>query len=252
MLQTTLKTIPDHARPIPPDMAEFDRMAAHVVTLAYEAQSDCENAGYLHQPLAHFVKRGFDIVLASTALVLFAPLFAAIAVIVRRDGGPAFFGQQRVGKNGKLFDCYKFRSMRADAAEALAVHLASNPLAAAEWKRFQKLRNDIRITPFGRFMRRASLDEWPQLINVVKGDMSLVGPRPCTPEQKDFYAQEFSYYLSVRPGITGPWQVGGRNKLTFQERVALESDYVRNWNLAADIVILLKTIPTLLYKDGAF
>ncbi len=202
--------------------------------------------------LPRIIKRSFDIVLSGTALVLLMPVFAVVALIVRRDGGVAFFKQHRVGRDGKFFKCYKFRSMGVDAEENLKKYLAENAEAAAEWARFQKLKNDVRVTTFGHFIRRTSIDELPQLINVLLGEMSLVGPRPCMPGQEDFYAEDFSFYESVRPGITGPWQVSGRNRLTFKERVHLESWYARNWSLWMDIVILLKTIPTLLKKDQAF
>src|SRR6202012_5716487 len=127
-----------------------------------------------------------------------------------------------------------------------------SPEAAKEWEQFQKLKNDVRITSFGHFIRRTSIDELPQLLNVIKGEMSLVGPRPIMQGQEEFYAEDFSYYESVRPGITGPWQVSGRNHLTFKERVTLEAWYARNWNLWLDIVIMLKTVPTVLKKEQAF
>jgi len=203
-------------------------------------------------PLPRFLKRSFDIVFGGTALIAALPLFAVTALIVRLDGGPAFFRQQRVGKHGKLFNCYKFRSMRVDAEAVLNQYLEKHPESAAEWREFQKLRNDVRITKFGEFIRRTSIDELPQLINVLKGEMSLVGPRPMMSGQETFYGDDFMYYESVRPGITGPWQVSGRNKLPFKERVSLESWYARNWSLWMDIVIILKTVPTLLKKDQAF
>jgi Undecaprenyl-phosphate galactose phosphotransferase WbaP len=206
----------------------------------------------LKLPLPRLIKRVTDIAIAGTALFLTLPIFLAVAVGVRGDGGPAFFSQPRVGRNGQLFNCYKFRSMRADADAILARHLAENPDAAEEWSHFQKLKNDIRITRFGQFIRRTSLDELPQLLNVLKGDMSLVGPRPCMPGQESLYAEDFSFYEAVRPGISGPWQVSGRSQLTFKERVALEAWYARNWSLWLDIVIMLKTVPTILKKESAF
>jgi undecaprenyl-phosphate galactose phosphotransferase len=206
----------------------------------------------LDLPLPRLLKRSFDFTAAALALVALAPIFAMLAFIVRLDGGPAFFSQPRVGRHGKLFNCYKFRSMRIDAERTLTRYLAENPEAAIEWQRFQKLQNDVRVTRVGQFIRHTSLDELPQLLNVLKGDMSLVGPRPIMQGQEDFYAEDFSFYATVRPGITGPWQVSGRNKLTFKERVALESWYARNWSLWMDIVILLKTIPTLIRKGQAF
>ena len=206
----------------------------------------------LDLPLPRMLKRSFDFVAAAIALATLAPIFGMLALAVRVDGGSAFFSQPRVGRHGKLFNCYKFRSMRSDADEALAKHLASNPEAAAEWQKFQKLQNDVRVTKVGEFIRKTSLDELPQLLNVLKGDMSLVGPRPIMQGQEDLYAEDFSYYATVRPGITGPWQVSGRSKLTFKERVALESWYARNWSLWMDIVILLKTFPTLAKRGQAY
>ncbi len=206
----------------------------------------------LQLPLPRLMKRTFDVIAAGTALFMLAPLFAILGLAIRRDGGPAFFKQARIGRGGKLFNCYKFRSMRIDAEQVLQQHLASNPEVEQEWRTFQKLKNDVRITAFGKFIRSTSIDELPQLINVLKGEMSLVGPRPCMPGQEDLYAEDFSFYESVRPGITGPWQVSGRSRLTFKERVRLESWYARNWSFWMDIVILLKTFPALLSNDQAF
>lgn len=210
------------------------------------------NTSRLSLPLPRLMKRSFDLVASSLGLLLLSPLMIAIALRVRADGGPALFTQERVGENGETFKCYKFRSMRVDAEAALQAYLDSDKDAADEWKAFQKLKKDPRITPFGEFIRRTSIDELPQLFNVMKGDMSLVGPRPIMRGQEEFYGDDFAYYDAVRPGITGPWQVSGRNKLTFMERVRLESWYVRNWTMWMDIVILLKTIPVLIKKDQAF
>jgi len=204
----------------------------------------------LHLPC--LTKRAFDIICSSLGLLVLSPLMIPVAFKIKRDGGDVFFKQNRVGKNGKLFACYKFRSMRVDAEQYLEKYLAENPLEAEEWHKFQKLKNDVRITEYGHFIRKTSIDELPQLINVLKGEMSLVGPRPIMPDQEVFYGEDFSYYTSVRPGITGPWQVSGRNKLTFSERVALECSYARNWSLWLDIVIMLKTVPALLKKDSVF
>ncbi|MDD4617272.1 MAG: undecaprenyl-phosphate galactose phosphotransferase WbaP [Alphaproteobacteria bacterium] len=206
----------------------------------------------LKLPLPRFLKRVVDLSLSGLAIIGLAPLFIAVALIVRRDGGPAFFRQPRVGQGGKLFLCYKFRSMRIDAEAYLESYLKEHPEAAEEWNAYQKLKDDVRITKFGKLIRRLSIDELPQLINVLKGDMSLVGPRPCMAGQECFYAEDFSFYESVRPGITGPWQVSGRNQLTFKERVNLEAWYARNWSLWLDIVIMLKTVPMLLKREQAF
>jgi len=206
----------------------------------------------LKLPLPRLIKRIVDISLAGTALLFLSPIMAAIAIAVRSDGGDAFFQQERVGRNGHLFKCYKFRSMRADAEVFLQRYLSENSQAAEEWSKFQKLKNDVRVTRIGKFIRHTSMDELPQLLNVIKGDMSLVGPRPCMPGQENLYADDFSFYESVRPGITGPWQVSGRNHLSFKERVRLEAWYARNWSLWLDIVIILKTFPTLLKRGQAF
>lgn len=206
----------------------------------------------LQLPLSRLMKRTFDLVVASAGLIVLSPLFLFVFLMVRRDGGKAFYRQPRVGLNGKEFMCYKFRSMRDNAGAVLIRYLENNFHAAAEWKKFQKLKNDPRITRTGRFLRRTSIDELPQLINVVKGEMSLVGPRPFMPGQEIFYGDDFDLYKSARPGITGPWQVSGRNVLTIQQRVALEAWYVRNWSFWMDIIILMKTIPALLKKDVAY
>jgi undecaprenyl-phosphate galactose phosphotransferase len=210
------------------------------------------NTNRLSLPLPRFLKRSFDVLVAGSALIALAPVLITVAVMVRRDGGHALFKQPRVGRGGKLFNCYKFRSMRSDAEAVLADTLAKDPEAAKEWQQYQKLKKDPRITPFGEFIRRTSIDELPQLLNVVLGDMSLVGPRPIMQGQESFYGDDFIYYEAVRPGISGPWQVSGRNKLTFKQRVQLEAWYARNWNLWMDIVILLKTVTVLLKKDQAF
>lgn len=248
MLQTPLKTFSEPPRSTLPDDEVCKRPIMRVLNWVPKAQ----NHPTPPPLMARFVKRSFDVMIASALLFALAPLLVLLALLVRLDGGPAFFRQKRVGRQRKLFECYKFRSMRADADKILSDHLMHNPEATHEWQRYQKLKQDVRVTTFGHFIRRTSLDELPQLLNVLKGDMSLVGPRPCTPDQTNFYAEDFAYYELVRPGITGPWQVSGRNKLTFQQRVALECAYVRQWNLGLDIALLAKTIPTLLRKDEAF
>ncbi len=203
-------------------------------------------------PLPRMMKRAIDIGISSAALAALAPLFVAVAYLVRRDGGKAFFRQARVGKNGKKFDCYKFRSMRDDAETFLQSFLENDVQAAAEWMKYQKLKDDPRVTKIGKFIRATSLDELPQLINVLKGDMSLVGPRPIMPGQEVYYGDDYKLYKSARPGITGPWQVSGRNMLTIQQRVALEAWYIRNWSFWLDFVIIMKTFPALFKKDTAY
>ncbi len=198
-----------------------------------------------YQPLQSFLKRCVDILGSAAGLITLFPFFIVIAIIIRSDGGPVFFIQKRIGHNGRIFSCYKFRSMCVGAEEMMEQYLANNSEAAREWNRNQKIRNDARITPFGKFIR-CGIDELPQLFNVLIGDMSLVGPRPITPEQQKYYGDNLIYYDAVRPGITGLWQVSGRNKLTFAERIAMECYYARNWNIGMDLLILFKTIPVVL------
>jgi undecaprenyl-phosphate galactose phosphotransferase len=210
------------------------------------------NTNQLTLPMPQFLKRAFDIIVAGSACLVLLPVFAVLAILVSRDGGPAIFAQPRVGRNGKMFNCLKFRSMKVGAEAALKAYLAANVDAQKEWDIFYKLKNDPRVTKLGAFIRKTSLDELPQLWNVVKGDMSLVGPRPIKQDEIVFYEGDYAYYSSVRPGISGAWQVSGRSTLNYSQRVALDAWYSRNWSLWLDIVILLKTIPVLLKKDQAF
>jgi undecaprenyl-phosphate galactose phosphotransferase len=196
---------------------------------------------------AQRLKRWLDIIGSLVLIVTTIPLVLMIIALIRLEGGPAIFGQMRVGRKGKPFTCYKFRTMRLDAEECLQKVLAGDPCAAAEYKQFHKLRDDPRVTRVGMLLRKTSLDELPQIYNVLCGTMSLVGPRPRLPkEPSDFY------YEAVRPGITGLWQVSGRNQLTFKQRVALDLWYVRNWNAWYDLAILCKTIKVVLLREGAF
>ena len=197
------------------------------------------------------LKRSFDLVVSVALLMLLAPVFVVIALLVRRDGGPLFFGSERVGRDGLPFQCLKFRSMVPEAQQVLAQHLATHAAARVEWERFFKLTDDPRITPIGRMMRQSSLDELPQLFNVIRGEMSLVGPRPILPEEVPTYGDYLRLYYMARPGITGLWQVCGRSTLAQAERVQLNAWYVRNWSLWTDIVILLKTVPATLRGSGA-
>lgn len=198
------------------------------------------------------MKRSIDVVGAASALLLLAPVFAMIAFLVRRDGGPVFYAHTRIGQNGLGFGCLKFRSMRTDSAEALAALLASDPAARAEWEATRKLRNDPRITRIGRFLRKTSLDELPQLINVLRGEMSLVGPRPVVAaELAEFYGAAAAHYMSVRPGITGLWQVSGRSDTSYAQRVALDVAYASQPSLWSDIKILARTPVVVLARKGA-
>jgi Undecaprenyl-phosphate galactose phosphotransferase WbaP len=197
-------------------------------------------------------KRALDIIGAGVGLVLLAPFFLIVALMVRADGGPAFFAHQRVGRGGKLFGCLKFRSMVVDSQARLETLLASDPAARAEWEATRKLKNDPRITRIGRFLRSTSLDELPQLINVLRGDMSLVGPRPVQEAEIDrYYGASAAHYMAVRPGITGLWQVSGRSETSYESRVALDVSYVSRPSLLADISILLRTPVAVLSRRGA-
>ncbi|MDD3182624.1 MAG: undecaprenyl-phosphate galactose phosphotransferase WbaP [Alphaproteobacteria bacterium] len=208
---------------------------------------------FLEQPLPQFLKRSMDVVCSGAALLLLFPLLATICYLVKRDGGPMFFSDIRVGYKGKAFPCLKFRSMVMNGDEVFKAYLAKNPERQKEWDTYHKLRDeDPRITKIGSFLRRWSLDELPQLINVFRGDMSLVGPRPIMFRERNTYSRDFAHYCRVRPGLTGVWQVSGRSDVSFARRVQMDSWYVRNWSLWHDIAILCKTIPAILCKKGAY
>ena len=197
--------------------------------------------------------RMMDIILALAALLFFAPLMLVVAVCVYiMDPGPILFGHKRIGRDGQTFRCWKFRSMVVDADARLAALLASDPEARADWQRDHKLRNDPRITALGRFLRRSSLDELPQLFTVVVGEMSLVGPRPIVAAEAVRYGRYFNDYCRVRPGITGLWQISGRNDVSYRRRVALDVTYVRSKSLPLDLKIVFLTIPRVLLSKGAY
>lgn len=205
----------------------------------------------LGQPLRRLVKLVFDLVVASLLVLICLPLFLLFALLISRDGGPVLFRHRRVGRNGRPFDCLKFRTMVPDAQQILERHLAESPAAAAEWEQNFKLRNDPRITPIGRFLRSTSLDEVPQLLNVLRGEMSLVGPRPVTQQELSYYGRDVMFYLETRPGITGLWQVSGRSDTSYEQRVMFDTWYAKNWSLWQDIAILAKTVPVVFGRDGA-
>ena len=201
---------------------------------------------------AQFQKRILDFVLATILLVLFSPLFLILmAAIVLDSPGCAFFTQPRIGKDGKTFGMIKFRSMRKDAEAYLQKYLAANTAARVEWDTYQKISNDPRITRVGRFLRKTSLDELPQLLNVLVGEMSLVGPRPFTVDQETPYGEAYEYYICVQPGMTGLWQVSGRNHTTFARRAELDVRYVKSWSIWLDLHILIRTIRVVLTRNGA-
>ena len=203
--------------------------------------------------LAGATMRAFDIAASSAILLLASPVLLAIALLVwMTDGGPAFFSQARIGRDGRHFQCLKFRSMCVDADVRLANLLASDENARREWHADHKLRVDPRITRLGRFLRKTSLDETPQLINVLRGEMSLVGPRPIVDAEIPRYGRRFSAYCAQRPGITGLWQVSGRNDVSYRRRVALDTAYSNRKSLAMDMRILLATVPAVLLRRGSY
>lgn len=206
----------------------------------------------LGSPLWTGLKSATDFFGAVFALVLCSPVFLIVIPKIRKDGGSAFYGHTRVGKNGKPFKCWKFRSMAANGDEILKQYLENNPEVQAEWDRDFKLKDDPRVTKIGNFLRKTSLDELPQFWNVLKGEMSLVGPRPVVEKERKFYGDAFADYMSVKPGVTGLWQVNGRNNTTYEERVAMDVEYVRNWSLGRDIVILFKTVYVVITGHGAY
>lgn len=200
-----------------------------------------------------YLKTIFDFALTLVGTVAISPILIFIAIWIYKDSpGPVIFKHTRIGKNGKKFPCYKFRSMCIDAKEKLAELLENDPVAKAEWERDFKLKNDPRITKSGAFLRRTSLDELPQIFNVLKGEMSLVGPRPVIEEELERYGEYVNDYLMVKPGITGMWQINGRNDTSYAERVCMDSWYVRNWSIWIDNLILWRTLKSVIRCKGAY
>ena len=197
-------------------------------------------------------KRAFDIVGASLAILFLSPLLITIVACAYVSGGSPLFRHRRVGRGGVFFDCVKFRTMVTDADRVLQNLLNSDRQVEEEWLRDHKLRDDPRITRFGRFLRRTSLDELPQLWNVLRGDMSLVGPRPVVPDELRRYGRKVAIFLSARPGITGLWQISGRNNTDYRRRVALDVCYVRSRSLILDVYILVKTLRVVFTTRGAY
>jgi exopolysaccharide production protein ExoY len=208
------------------------------------------------------VKRGVDVVLSALGLIVLAPLFLVVALLVKRDSaGPVFYRHERIGRGGRPFRLFKFRTMYREAcrgadyggrdAEAAFAHLMADPLRRAEFETTYKLQDDPRVTRFGAWLRRTSLDELPQLINVLLGDISLVGPRPVTSDELARYGKGVDGLLNLRPGVTGYWQVNGRSSLEYEDRVRLDLAYVGGWSLGLDVMILARTLRVLLTRSGA-
>ncbi|MGH6944990.1 MAG: sugar transferase, partial [Geminicoccaceae bacterium] len=206
----------------------------------------------LTRPWPRRLKRTFDLLAGGLLLLLLAPLFALISWRIWRTGRPVLYRHPRIGKGGRRFACFKFRTMVPDADRVLAGHLLAHPEAQLEWQRDHKLKHDPRITPLGAWLRRTSLDELPQLINVMRGEMSLVGPRPEVETELARYGDNMIYYLETTPGLTGLWQISGRSDLDYRRRIHLDCWYVRNWSLWCDVVILIKSSRVVLRGSGAY
>ncbi|WP_241650156.1 undecaprenyl-phosphate galactose phosphotransferase WbaP [Rosenbergiella collisarenosi] len=210
----------------------------------------------VHQSLAKWpsriLKRSFDIIASLLIILILAPVFLIVMSKVKKDGGPAIYGHERIGKNGIPFKCLKFRSMAINSKEILADLLENDSEAKAEWDETFKLKNDPRVTRIGHLLRRTSMDELPQLFNVLKGEMSLVGPRPIIHAELERYEEQVDYYLMSKPGMTGLWQVSGRSDVDYETRVYFDAWYVKNWSMWNDIAILFKTVSVVLKKDGAY
>jgi exopolysaccharide production protein ExoY len=204
-------------------------------------------------PIGGLIKRSFDVVGSLAGLALLSPLFLMVALLVKlSDNGPIFYGHKRIGRGGRIFSCLKFRTMVPDGERVLAAYLATNPEANAEWIATRKLKNDPRVTRVGQVLRKLSLDELPQILNILQGDMSLVGPRPVVRDELEIYGSAAVYYLKSRPGLTGLWQVSGRNDVSYDTRVAFDRHYVENWSLSEDIRIIFKTVPAVWMSRGSY
>jgi exopolysaccharide production protein ExoY len=198
-------------------------------------------------------KRWFDVMGAVAAIILLLPLFCLIALAIKLwDRGPIFYRHRRIGLNGADFDCLKFRTMVVNSDDVLTRHLATNGEAAREWEETRKLKRDPRITPLGSSMRKTSIDELPQLVNILKGEMSFVGPRPIVTAEVPKYGACIDHYLRARPGLTGPWQVSGRNDVDYATRVALDRHYIEEWSFWRDLAIIAKTAQVVVTARGCY
>lgn len=203
-------------------------------------------------PITFHRKRIFDLIFSGLVLLVFFPLFLVLALGIKFSSkGPIIYKQKRIGREGKIFECYKLRTMHQDAEKILDKILKENPLLKQEWDKKQKLKNDPRIFPFGHFLRKTSLDEFPQFWNVLKGDLSVVGPRPYMECQKEMLGPRAYLILSLRPGITGLWQTRGRSSTSFKERIELDAKYVQNRSFWFDIALIVKTLHVILFPKNA-
>ncbi|MDB5508231.1 MAG: sugar transferase [Hyphomicrobiales bacterium] len=210
--------------------------------------------GHESEPaIGGFAKRAFDLFASVAAAIVVAPLLILLSLLIlATDGGPVTIRHQRIGKGGRKFGCFKFRSMVTNGDEVLKRHLAENPAALEEWTKNRKLAVDPRVTRLGRILRKTSLDELPQLFNIIAGDMSFVGPRPIVEDEIVRYGNAFTEYSRARPGLTGRWQISGRNDTGYDQRVALDREYVTNWSFTKDLAILVLTIPAVIKARGVY
>jgi exopolysaccharide production protein ExoY len=209
--------------------------------------------GEVHPPIGGAIKRGFDVVGAVAGIILLSPLFVMLAMLVKfSDGGRVFYGHRRIGRNGHVFHCLKFRTMVENGDQVLADHFAKNPQSRDEWLATRKLQNDPRVTRVGAVLRKLSLDELPQIFNILRGDMSIVGPRPVVKDELELYGPAADFYLKSRPGLTGLWQVSGRNDVSYNSRVAFDRQYVENWSFGSDLKIIIRTVPAVFSSRGSY
>ena len=207
----------------------------------------------IKRKIERILKRSFDIVGGIAGVVALVPLTVGlfIAKIILNDKGPLFYCQERIGENGKIFKMYKYRSMCVGADEKLKIYLKENEEAKKEYEKYKKLKHDPRVTKMGNFIRKTSIDEFPQFLNVLKGDMSIVGPRPYLEREKEDMNYYYNYIISCKPGITGYWQIAGRSNATFKDRLHMDMDYLKKQNLITDLKIVKKTIENFAKKEGA-
>lgn len=236
-----------------PDVAGLAVIGTELRHFFHDQLLAVEIKNNLAKPFNYFAKRMFDYIVGITLLIILGMPLAVISVMIRLTSpGPAIFKHRRMGRDGRSFHCYKFRTMYKDSEERLMKILEKDPGARDEWENSWKLKHDPRITQIGNFLRKTSLDELPQIFNVLKGEMSLVGPRPVVQDEiTKYYKDAAKLCFSVLPGITGLWQVSGRSDTSYEHRISLDSWYVRNWNLWLDIVIIIKTVGVVLKKEGA-
>lgn len=229
----------------------FDEAVANKLTVVKNLKGNTNKK--IRQILKSIIKRMIDILGGIVGCILLLPITVCIflANIIFHEKGSIFYTQERVGKDGKVFKIYKFRTMVENADEKLKKYLDENPEAKAEYKKYKKLKNDPRITKLGNILRKTSIDETPQFINVLKGEMSLVGPRPYLLREKEDMGEFYSYIIKIKPGITGLWQVHGRSDVSFEDRLSMDLNYYNHCNLKLDIKILAKTVSKIVKKEGA-